>query len=538
MRAEGRVRLVIFRVGMTLGELCPDNSAPLPFFCYSRSMILALCLWLLAAASELLLYKVLPTDKSRVVWAVATGVLLLVSGTWLVFLHWQIWLAVWFLSLYKLLSLARAAVNRLPRRELQRMSVRAFAWLLLAQVIVMGLGWLMVHQRATAVYIFDLLVATQVLAALVVLRVTVNTWRHTQPGDLQTSLTDKELPTVSVLIPARNETDALQRCLETLIASDYPKLEIIVLDDCSVNRRTPEIIRGFAQDGVRFIQGGEPNEVNWLAKNHAYARLSEEASGKILLFCGVDVEFSPHSVRCLVELMHKRGKDMVSVMPLRAQKVWSEGSLLQPMRYFWEICLPRRFFKRPPVLSTVWAIRTEALERAGGFDAVARSVTPEAHFARQSVIGDKYSFIRSNLEFGVYSTKLASEQYETTIRTRYPQLHRRLELVAVTTVLELFFLIGPFLGLLLLWALPHQLLLGSIWLICVVALEATYYQVAVKTKLDNPAFAWLLFPAAVLTDLVMLHVSFWKYEFGRVDWKGRNVCVPVMRVEPHLPKLQ
>lgn len=500
-------------------------------------MILALCLWLFAAASELLLYKVLPTGKTRAVWAVATGILLLASGTWLVVLHWQIWLVVWLLSLYKLLSLARVAVGRLPRRELQRMSVRAFAWLLLAQVVAMSLGWLMVHQREAALYVFDVLVAAQVLAALVMLRVTVNTWRHTRPGNLQTSLTDKELPTVSVLIPARNETEVLQRCLEALVTSDYPKLEIIVLDDCSVNRRTPEIIRGFAHDGIRFIQGAEPDETNWLAKNHAYARLTEEASGSILLFCGVDVEFSPHSVRCLVELMHKRGKDMVSVMPLRAQKVWSEGSLLQPMRYFWEICLPRRFFKRPPVLSTVWAIRAEALKRDGGFEAVARSVTPEAHFARQSVIGDKYSFVRSDQAFGVYSTKPASEQYETTIRTRYPQLHRRLELVAVTTLLELFFLTGPFLGLLLLWALPHQLLLGGIWLVTVVALEFTYYKVAVKTKLDNPAFAWMLFPAAVLTDLVMLHVSFWKYEFGRVDWKGRNVCIPVMRVEPHLPKL-
>lgn len=502
-----------------------------------RAMNFALTLWLLAAASELLLYKFLPSGRVRIVWAVVTGLAIAASSIWLVTLDWHVWLGAGLLALYRLISLMRVMKARLPRRELQRISVRAYIWLVVAQAVLVAFGWLVVHERSVALYAFNVLVALQLLVALVLLRITINTWRHIRPGKIEVSLTHKELPSVSVLIPARNETDALQRSLDMLIASDYPKLEILVLDDCSVNRRTPEIIRGFAHDGVRFIRGAEPDEINWLAKNRAYDRLADEASGEILIFCGVDVEFSPHSVRLLVELLEKRGKDMLSLMPLRAQSVWAEGSLLQPMRYFWEICLPRRFFKRPPVLSTVWAIRAAALKRNGGFEAVARSVTPEAHFARQSVIGDKYSFIRSDHELGVYSTKPAEEQYETTIRTRYPQLHRRLELVAVTTILEFVFLVGPIAGLLLLWTLPHELLLGAIWLVCVVALETAYYLVAVHTKLNNSMFAWLLFPAAVLTDLWMLHVSLYKYEFGRVDWKGRNVCIPVMQVIPRLPKL-
>jgi len=72
---------------------------------------------------------------------------------------------------------------------------------------------------------------------------------------------------------------------------DYPKLEIIVLDDCSQNKHTPEIIRSFAHDGVRFIQGEHPKPT-WLAKNQAYDRLAQESSGEFILFCGVDVRFS------------------------------------------------------------------------------------------------------------------------------------------------------------------------------------------------------------------------------------------------------
>ncbi len=500
-------------------------------------MIFPLALWLIAAASELVLYKVLPGGRARRAWAWATIVVLIVSSTWLVFDHWTLWLAAWLLGAYKVIALLRVVKGRLPDAELQHMSVRAFSLLLLAQVAVTGIGWLVVHHRPSAAYGFDLLVALQTLATLITLRVTVNTWRHTAPGSTETNLSDNQLPSVSVLIPARNETEALERCLQYLVSSDYPKLELVVLDDCSAVRRTPEIIRSFAHDGVRFIKGAVPDESRWLAKNQAYARLAEEASGDVLIFCGVDVEFSTSTVRRIVELLHTKEKDMLSILPLRDPSVWAEASLLQPMRYYWEICLPRRFFKRPPVLSTTWAITAKSLKAAGGFEAVSRSVVPEAHFARQAVIGDRYSFIRSDEALGVYSTKPASEQYATTIRTRYPQLHRRLEMVALTTIFEIVFLLGPLIGLAFLGSFSYNLFLASLWIVLLVLLEAVYYRVAVRTKLNNPWIGWMLMPVAVVVDVAMLHVSLWKYEFSTVDWKGRNVCVPVMRVEPKLPPI-
>lgn len=501
-------------------------------------MIVALCLWALAAASELTLYRILPSGPAGKWWAGLTLVLLLASGTALMWIRPELWAAVWVIGWYRVVGLVRVWRGRLPRSELIRVSFRAGSWLLVLQLLVLGLCWLIARHHVAALYAFCGLLALQLLVALVMLRVSINTWRHTRPDQLDMSLTDRELPTVSVLVPARNETDDLEQCLQSLVASDYPKLEIIVLDDCSVTRRTPEIIREFAHDGVQFIEGAEPDEVNWLAKNQAYHRLAAKASGELLLFCGVDVRIEPHSIRRLVHRLISKQKDMVSVLPLRAPGTEATGSLLQPMRYFWELCLPRRVFKRPPVLSTCWLIRADALKRDGGFEAVSRSIVPEAHFARQAVIGDKYSFIRATALLGIASNKPANEQYATTVRTRYPQLHRRLELVLLTSAAELVFWLGPLIGLGLLFWLPHhQLLFGGLWLAEWLMLEIMYYLVAVRTRLNNAAFAWLLFPAALAVDIVMLHVSMFKYEFSRVEWKGRNICIPIMRVEPRLPKI-
>lgn len=48
---------------------------------------------------------------------------------------------------------------------------------------------------------------------------------------------------------------------------------------------------------------------------------------------------------------------------------------------------------------------------------------------------------------------------------------------------------------------------------------------------------FVLLPFAALYDIALLNYSMWQYEFHEVLWKGRNICMPVMRVYPALPKL-
>ncbi len=197
--------------------------------------------------------------------------------------------------------------------------------------------------------------------------------------------------------------------------------------------------------------------------------------------------------------------------------------------------MPRRIFKRPPVLSSCWLITAELLAKAGGFEAVARSVTPEAHFARQSVVSDGYSFIRGDATLGIYSTKAASEQYATTVRMRYPQLHRRLELIVLTALFEFVCMLGPFIGFIISWV-AGSVAYAFLYAVICLCIAITYYLVAVTTKLNNAAWAWLIMPVAFAVDIYMLHVSCLKYEFSSVEWKGRNVCIPVMQVVQKLPE--
>jgi len=439
-------------------------------------------------------------------------------------------LALLFLSGYRCVNMLRISKRRMHEAYLRTATRRSSLVLIGLQLLTIG-AWLVWQRHAgNAAWLWTAVSITLLCIAAMLAWSTRRMLKKTAWPQSHGGYADKELPTVTVAIPARNETDELRLCLEAVLASDYPKLEVIVLDDCSQMKQTPEIIREYAHDGVRFVQGKEPLP-HWLAKNQAYARLSEEASGEFILFCGVDVRMSTLSIRSMVSVALDRKKQMVCVLPLRCRNMGTGSSLVQAMRYCWELVLPRRALNRPPVLSTCWLIERQALERAGGFASVSRAVVPEAYFARQLITTDGYSFLRGDSLLGIESCKHEADQLETAVRMRYPQLHHRPENVALTIGLELF--VG---------VLPFVLAIGGFWLsvgvvpiiiawLTVVLLIAAYEQVILATRVQPWWKGWHA-PIGLLVDIALVHASMWQYEFSTVEWKGRNVCIPVMHTTP------
>lgn len=429
---------------------------------------------------------------------------------------------------YRAVNLLRIVEARMNEAYLRRATRTTSVWLIGLQALVLS-AWLgMSHYKIAGHVWLASLVGLQLLASAVLLAATLRNLRKTKLTMDMTNMSDKELPSITIAVPARNEDEQLEACLQSILASDYPKFEVLVLDDCSQDR-TSEIIRKFAHDGVRFIAGSEPKP-SWLAKNQAYARLAEEASGDMILFCGVDVRFDPQSIRRLITAMIQKEKSMLSAMPLNTR---SGASLPQSMRFMWELALPRRQFNRPPVLSSCWLIKTSALKHYGGFAAVAHSIIPEAHLAREAIKQDGYSFVRSDEHLTLTSVKSSREQRETATRTRYPQVHRRPEFVAILGIIEAAFLLVPFA--MVLAALAG--IIGVSWLIVefiVVVLLLIMYGRLTFAMFPNDRWAVVpVFPVAVLVDIALLNYSMWKYEFSEVIWKGRNVCLPVMHADRH-----
>lgn len=438
-----------------------------------------------------------------------------------------------FTTLFRILNAMRATEARMKEPRLLHATRRTSLKLLVPQIGLVVL-WLATREYNVGFYdVLTLLVIASFVASFVFVYSVRRTLDKTRFKKSDSFHADAELPSVSVCIPARNETEDLPACLAALIKSDYPKLEILVLDDCSQDR-TSEIIKGFAHDGVRFIAGDPPKD-GWLAKNQAYQTLAEAASGEILLFCGVDTRFGRSALRTLVGTLLARKKQMISVMPSGLQTK-QHAMLLQPMRYWWELALPRRLFNRPPVLSTVWMISRQAFFGRGEMKAVKSSILPEGYFARELMGTDEYSFMRSSGTLNISTAKQLSDQWQSAIRTRYPRLRRRPENVYLITVLELWLFILP-LGL---FITGFFVPLGFIWLIAglnVLALIYVHRLIMAAWGATQLSLALALFPVAALLEIWVTWLSMWRYEFSKVDWKGRDVCIPVMRHYKQLPKL-
>ena len=445
-------------------------------------------------------------------------------------------IAIALLMIYRLVNQLRLVEARMHEQYLKNVTKRSFLWLFSFQLLCVLLWMLYINAPSTLAGAVMLLVVafSFAVAGLLILLYTLINLSRTKPTHAP-ALSDKELPTITVAIAARNETESLKQCLEAVIANDYPKLEVIVLDDCSQDH-TADVIKSFAHDGVRFVQGSEPSDT-WLAKNAAYQTLLNESSGQLLVYIGVDVRLHQQSLRRLVEAFRARNVSMLGILPKRTRS-GAVAAFIQPMRYWWELALPYWIIKHRPVLSTSWVVDRAALLEIGGFKSVTRAITPEEHLSTAFAKKGGYAFIRTDENLHITTHKDFRSQWSTAVRTRYPQMHRRPELTAFRVVIMLYFLIAPFVVLPLLFfstdtSVTALVLTG----VSVVALGVSNVLIALAT---NPAAAWLApinFPIVVLIDFIALHISMYRYEFGEVIWKGRDVTTPAMHVIPHLPQL-
>lgn len=127
-------------------------------------------------------------------------------------------------------------------------------------------------------------------------------------------LPDQECPSVSVIFAARDEEEKLASALATLVTIDYPRLQIVAVDDRSTDA-TARILQEFAaaHRQLRVVRV-EELPAGWLGKPHALLRAFEASSGELLVFTDADVKFVPDSLRRIVALFRARNLDHLALL--------------------------------------------------------------------------------------------------------------------------------------------------------------------------------------------------------------------------------
>ncbi|HYC00723.1 MAG TPA: glycosyltransferase family 2 protein [Candidatus Limnocylindrales bacterium] len=101
-------------------------------------------------------------------------------------------------------------------------------------------------------------------------------------------------PSVSVLIPVYNGERTIAGCIDSVLAQQYPRLEVVVVNDCSTDR-TAEILRRY-EGRVRVFTNARNSGIA-----ATYNRAIREASGDIVLTVASDcILLSPDYVERMV----------------------------------------------------------------------------------------------------------------------------------------------------------------------------------------------------------------------------------------------
>jgi len=340
----------------------------------------------------------------------------------------------------------------------------------------------------------------------------------TPPVYTSKTANETDIPSVSVCIPARNEQHALTDCLHRVLDSDYAKLEIIVLDDASGDN-TSALIKSFASEGVRFVEGS-PLPTGWLGKNHALQGLLKEASGSYVLFMDVDTALSPSAISNMVRDAMSNHAAMLSVMP-RREDGWRVSIVASPLRYFWEIMLHSRV--RPAVSSSAWLIRRDVLQtRLGGFEPLKNTAQPEGKLALELSRTREYRFLMGTEAFGVAYEKKWRSQLTTATRLYYPLLGKQTAL-SILAALDVLMLLIPFIALAALpfISLPPVLVAAT----AAVALSfCVIYGLYTRRMWRHGwwigAAAW---PLLLIQEVVLILVSAIRHTRGSLKWRGRSI---------------
>ncbi|MBP6016524.1 MAG: glycosyltransferase [Candidatus Promineofilum sp.] len=376
--------------------------------------------------------------------------------------------------------------------------------------------------------IYDLIAFQLVLLVITLsnVRVLRRARRHSPPP---------RFPKVSVLIPARNEARNIERCVNSLLAQDYPDLEVLVLDDESTDG-TGAMVAAIAAGEPRLkLLAGRPLKSGWTGKNWACAQLAAKAGGDLLFFTDADTYHHPRTLRELVTALEGEKADLLGGFPRQEVGTWGEKFIVPFFSWviycFTPLTLGYRL-KTPAVSTAVGQallFRRTAYDAIGGHRAVRAAIIEDLALARQ-VKGHGYRWrmvaITDLIACRMYRS--GEEAAAALSRNLFAAFEFRVApyVLAWTWLLVLF--LKPFLDLALYGAgLPIDVPVAAV-LVCIglslLVWLAPYFQ------LKAPLVPALLYPITMLVMGSVAWRSLWLGLRGRLMWKDRAIGRPRLRL--------
>ncbi len=206
-------------------------------------------------------------------------------------------------------------------------------------------------------------------------------------------------PTLAIIVPARNEQRDIAACLHSLLAQDYPYLQIIGVNDRSTDD-TGAIMDSLSGQRLHVLHIGELPS-GWLGKTHAMATAAAQVTSEYLLFTDADILFRPDALRRALAYAVATRADHLVVVPTTLIRRWDEAALISFFHIVglwgvrsWKVADPKA---RDAVgIGAFNLIRRDAYKQIGGFEALRMEIVEDLGLARRV----KRAGLRQRIAFG------------------------------------------------------------------------------------------------------------------------------------------
>jgi chlorobactene glucosyltransferase len=340
-------------------------------------------------------------------------------------------------------------------------------------------------------------------------------------------------PSVTVIIPARDEEANIGPCLESLLAQDYPqnRLRALVVDDHSADL-TASIVRRISERQPRIaLINSPPLPPRWTGKSHAcwIGARNVAPPAEWLCFIDADVTVARGALSSAVNTVRAQRLDLLSLMPRQELRSFAERlilpcglivlSFLQDLRQS-----QSRFGNDVAATGQFMLVRRDAYEAVGGHAAVCSVICEDLEFARRLKQSGRAVLLMGGDD-------LLSTRMYTGWRTLWPGLAKNLvdtlggpaatlavALAGVILAWAAFIVpLTDFAG----WLRGDEGALSALSLALAGSGAALGLHLAATFYFRIPFWYGLVFPLGYTVGALMAIDSVRRRLSGRVSWKGR-----------------
>lgn len=354
-------------------------------------------------------------------------------------------------------------------------------------------------------------------------------------------------PLVTVVIPARDEERNIAACLASLRALDYPRLEILVADDGSVDATAAIVREESGRTGPLHRPeivdvGNEPHPglAEWICrKGLAIWAGARKAKGEWLLFIDADTRLKPDALWRAMALARRRGLMALSMSGVNINPGFWGGimeAVLNPA-IFLAISWSR---VNDPARPAAWMngqfilYEKSAYFRAGGHEAIAAFISDDLALAlRAKAMGIPFLFIPISAAYDFRDYAGLREAFRGwTRRLAAGGAQLRLPLRSYALQVAALFIVGvwPLLAVLAsIWApLAERLVLGlpfRTWALVQLGL-VILLQAALRAVMKMPIGPSILAPAGAALAIAAVAGGFKARRIkGSVMYRGRALAI-------------